>query len=562
MVPLEGNRQGAIIPAVRSGAIFMRFHLLLILLIAIAWPTAGRADYDSGLAAFNEGDYQAAFREWEPLAKSGDVDAQFALGYLYEYGEGVTQSYRQAVYWYGKAADAGDVDAAVAMGYLYESGLGVKQNFGHAVQYYEMASDAGDPYAMFNLARLTADGRGTERDVAYAYQLYGVVAGSPDVDEDTKQSAIEERGQLRSSLTAAQIQEADAAAASWLNGGNNEPTTSGSSGNEKASYADRNNPGYSQDPDYSTEPAYAQGEDIRWVQQALALLGYDAGPPDGALGPRTQDAIRSFQRDIGLPEDGQVSADLIAALDSIIEQVAALPPEDTGKQEPDEQLERATETEEPPVAEPDATGSGILLNTRGQVLTNNHVIEDCRRLTVQLPGAPIVDAAAVAADAENDLAVVRITGDVDAEGYAAFRDGRSIRLADDVIAIGYPLTGLLSSQVKVTTGSVSALAGLYDDTRHMQISVPVQPGNSGGPLIDLAGNVVGVITSKLDAVAVAEATGDIPQNINFAIKSLVARSFLDSNDVEYALAPSDTLLPPADAAELARRFTVLIACYE
>jgi S1-C subfamily serine protease len=558
MVPLEGCRQAAIIPAVRSGALFMRFRLLLILLIAIAWPTAGRADYDSGLVAFNEGDYQAAFREWEPLAQDGDVDAQFALGYLYEYGEGVTQSYRQAAYWYGKAADAGDVDAAVAMGYLYESGLGVKQNFRRAVEYYGMASDQGDAYAMYYLARMVAEGRGTERDLVHAYTLFGVVAGSPDIDEETKTLAIEERTRLRSSLSAAQIQQADAVAAGLLGsggGGGNVPSgetgraVAGSGSGENAT--PQPNGGYMSDG----SPAYVQGDDVRWVQEVLGLLGYDAGPADGTLGPKTEAAIRSFQRDIGLPADGQVSGELIAALEDIIDQVATLPPE--------ESLDRVETTEEPPpAAEPDATGSGILLNARGQVLTNNHVIEDCRRLTVQLPGAPIVDAAAIAADAENDLAVVRITGAVDAEGYAAFRDGRSIRLADDVIAIGYPLTGLLSSQVKVTTGSVSALAGLYDDTRHMQISVPVQPGNSGGPLVDLAGNVVGVITSKLDAVAVAEATGDIPQNINFAIKSLVARSFLDANDVEYALAPSDTLLPPADAAELARRFTVLIACYE
>lgn len=558
MVPLERSRQNAIIPAVRSGALSMRFQLVLMLLIAVAWPTAGRADYDAGYAAFQEGDYQAAFREWEPLAQNGEVDAMFALGYLYEYGEGVTQSYRQAAYWYGKAADAGDVDAAVAMGYLYESGLGVKQNFRRAVEYYDMASDQGDPYAMYYLARMVAEGRGTDRDLVYAYTLFGVVAGSPEIDEETKTLAIEERTRLRSSLSAAQIQQADAAASSLLGGGGgNGNAPSGETGRAVAGSATGENAMPQPNGGYMSDgtPAYVQGDDVRWVQEVLALLGYDAGPADGTLGPKTEAAIREFQRDIGLPADGQVSGDLIAALEDIVDQVATVPPEGN--------LERAETTEEPaPTAEPDATGSGILLNTRGQVLTNNHVIEDCRRLTVQLPGAPTAEAAAVAADAENDLAVVRITGAVDAEGYAAFRDGRSIRLADDVIAVGYPLTGLLSSQVKVTTGSVSALAGLYDDTRHMQISVPVQPGNSGGPLIDLAGNVVGVITSKLDAVAVAEATGDIPQNINFAIKSLVARSFLDANDVEYALAPSDTLLPPADAAELARRFTVLIACYQ
>ncbi len=100
-----------------------------------------------------------------------------------------------------------------------------------------------------------------------------------------------------------------------------------------------------------------------------------------------------------------------------------------------------------------------------------------------------------------------------------------------MVAVGFPLPGLLASEANVTTGTVSALAGIGNDTRFLQMTAPVQPGNSGGPLLDLEGRVVGVVVSKLDALKVASATGDIPQNVNFAIKAGVVRSFLDASGV-------------------------------
>ena len=77
---------------------------------------------------------------------------------------------------------------------------------------------------------------------------------------------------------------------------------------------------------------------------------------------------------------------------------------------------------------------------------------------------------------------------------------------------------MLGSQLKVSTGIVSATVGLLDDISQLQISAPIQPGNSGGPLLDEYGNVAGVVVAKLRALAVAKATGDIPQNVNFAVK--------------------------------------------
>jgi uncharacterized protein (DUF2147 family) len=107
---------------------------------------------------------------------------------------------------------------------------------------------------------------------------------------------------------------------------------------------------------------------------------------------------------------------------------------------------------------------------------------------------------------------------------------------------------------------VSALAGLGDDSRYLQISAPVQPGNSGGPLLDASGHLVGIVTAKLNAVRIAKFTGDIPQNVNFAVKAEVAKTFLDSKGIAYRKGASDPQLSPADVGDIGRQFTVYVRC--
>jgi S1-C subfamily serine protease len=148
------------------------------------------------------------------------------------------------------------------------------------------------------------------------------------------------------------------------------------------------------------------------------------------------------------------------------------------------------------------------------------------------------------------------------DAVATFREGHGVRPGDNVVAVGFPLQGLLTSSASVATGTVSALAGIRDDIRYLQISAPVQPGNSGGPLLDMSGNVIGVVVAKLDALKVAEATGDIPQNVNFAIKDTVARTFLDAKGVAYETAPSDQALTGAEVGARATAFTVLVECWK
>jgi S1-C subfamily serine protease len=149
---------------------------------------------------------------------------------------------------------------------------------------------------------------------------------------------------------------------------------------------------------------------------------------------------------------------------------------------------------------------------------------------------------------------------------AVLRADNGLRAGDSVVAVGFPFPGLLASEANVTTGTVSALAGIGNDARFLQMTVPVQPGNSGGPLLDLEGRVVGVVVGKLNALKIASVTGDIPQNVNFAIKAGVVRSFLDASGV--VIAHRDPLAEPAYPITLtpaavgadAKAFTVMVEC--
>jgi len=203
-------------------------------------------------------------------------------------------------------------------------------------------------------------------------------------------------------------------------------------------------------------------------------------------------------------------------------------------------------------------GTGFYITQQGHVLTNNHVIDGCTDITVTRLGAPSEKARLVARDSTNDLAI--LSTDYAPPSVPALT--MRTRVGEMVYAYGYPLNGLLATTGNFTIGNVTATAGLGDDTRTLQISAPVQPGNSGGPLLDQYGNVIGVIQAKLDALKLASVTSDLPQNVNFAIKSTVALNFLEANGVSASLdAQTSDRLDGEAIAERSKSFAVRINCH-
>jgi len=161
-------------------------------------------------------------------------------------------------------------------------------------------------------------------------------------------------------------------------------------------------------------------------------------------------------------------------------------------------------------------GSGWAL-TKRHVVTNFHVIDGMQNLRLVTSDQREIAVNVVLVDKKNDLAVLSIVD----EGVEIAPLPLALtkpRMGSQVFTIGYPHPDLMGTSPKLTSGFISATNGLADDPRTFQVSVPVQAGNSGGPLLNMRGEVVGVITSKLSAQKMFEWTGDIPQNVNYAIK--------------------------------------------
>jgi S1-C subfamily serine protease len=207
----------------------------------------------------------------------------------------------------------------------------------------------------------------------------------------------------------------------------------------------------------------------------------------------------------------------------------------------------------PPPPTPSKASSGTAFRiASGQFVTSHHVINGCNWLTVdgKLGGRLL------ASDQTRDLALVSISND--SGPIASIRTTR-IQLNESITAAGFPLEGAFSG-IAITNGTISRLSGLRGDTGEVQISAPVQPGNSGGPLLDTAGTVIGVVSSKLNALKMAGVSGDIPQNVNFAINGSSLRSFLDAKNVNYKEAGNEQELTGVQIAVRASAFTVLIEC--
>ena len=191
------------------------------------------------------------------------------------------------------------------------------------------------------------------------------------------------------------------------------------------------------------------------------------------------------------------------------------------------------------------------------LITNHHVISGCRAVSVITPEGRRA-ASVVSAEASIDLALIRVFGMRGA--VANLRTPRSVALGETVSVFGFPLTGTLSSSGNFTGGLVSSLQGLRNAAGEIQITAPVQPGNSGGPVMDASGLVVGVVQSKLDAVRAAALTGDMPQNVNFAVALDVLADFLEMNQVPFRSSPRGANLDTAQVARMAQQFTYRVEC--
>jgi S1-C subfamily serine protease len=203
-----------------------------------------------------------------------------------------------------------------------------------------------------------------------------------------------------------------------------------------------------------------------------------------------------------------------------------------------------------------AIGSGFFVTKDGYFLTNHHVVKNAESIQIKCK-AHVFKAKVIQIDADNDLAILKVEGG-DFQPLSISPDD-SADLGEEVFTIGFPNIQMQGIEPKYTDGKISSLKGMQDDPSEYQISVPVQPGNSGGPLCDTNGQVVGIVVARINDFAALEASGAMPQNVNYAVKSRHALRLLQKVKDLHPPAPQSS--KPANAVKTVEAAIAMVLIY-
>ena len=191
-------------------------------------------------------------------------------------------------------------------------------------------------------------------------------------------------------------------------------------------------------------------------------------------------------------------------------------------------------------------GTGFFITDDGYIVSNWHVVRGAATINVFV-GDDMVRAKVVEKDIPGDLALLKVSR---IGKPLALGNSVTARVGEDVFALGFPQASVQGDEIKFTTGIISSLKGMNDDVAHFQVSVPLQPGNSGGPLLDGEGRVVGVVDSKLADVPAILTGGSVPQNVCYAIKSSRIQNLLESHPEVVENLPKDTAVERMSAPDV------------
>jgi len=205
---------------------------------------------------------------------------------------------------------------------------------------------------------------------------------------------------------------------------------------------------------------------------------------------------------------------------------------------------------------PVASGTGFVVSKDGYIITNAHVINGCNKVKLR-SGADEISTNVISVDNVNDLALLK----------ADFKPSKALsfsrnepEILEEIIVAGYPFGYQISRSIKVTKGIISSLSGIGNNFSQIQIDAAIQPGNSGGPIIDDTGNVVAVAVAKLDSRKIEKDFGIIPENVNFGIKASVVKTLLSSNNVRI-IKPTYWAVSKTALAQNIKKTTFFLSCW-
>ncbi len=493
--------------------------------------------WEDSKAAFMRGDYAEEVKILLLLATAGDARAQYNLGVMYHDGESVLKNDKEAVKWYQLAADQGYAGAQFNLGVSYYNGEGVPKDYKEAAKWFQLAADQGDAVAQFDLGVMYDLGQGLPKDYKEGAKWYRLSADQGDVAGQRNLGVMYDSGHG--------VSKDYKEATKWLRRAADQ-----GDGRAQMFLGDEYRQGRGVPKDYVL--AYM------WLNLAAANLDAYLAP----VASKWRDEVAALMTPGQIAEAQRLSSQWQPKRPALASQDSANAPtgKSAGGQGAGAAAANAPEAkDQPPSAREvpaDALlGSGFFVAEDGSTLTNAHVVDRCKDIRIAAPAGAGM-ARILARDSTNDLALLATT--LRPASVATWRTG--VRQGEDIAIYGFPLAGLLADSGGITTGTVAALAGPADDSRLLQITAPVQPGNSGGPVLDRSGNVVGVVVSKLDALGIARITNDIPENVGFAIKWSVVGSFLEGRKGIQQGAAATAPLSTPDIATKARAFTVRIEC--
>jgi hypothetical protein len=454
-------------------------------------------------------DYAEAVTWFRKAADQGDAYAQFCLGLCCQYGKGVPQNFADAVRWYRKAAEQGNADAQYNLGVMYGTSQGVPQDYAKALKWFRKAAEQGNALAQGSLGQMYDNGQGVPRDRAEAVKWYRKAAEQGNADAQYNLALIYAHGQG--------VPQDYAEAVKWYR-------KAAEQGDAEAQF----NLGVMYENGRGVLQDYAEA--VKWYRKAA----------EQGVAPAQNNLGQMYENGRGVPQDyveaykwSNLAASQGNAKGSTNRNNLAL------KMTPDQIAEGQRRSsaftprkgspspgEEPAISSvtPRFSGSGFFISQDGYLVTNFHLVEAASRIVIQTKLGTF-PAQVVKTDAANDIALLKVSGSFQPLPVAT---SRAARLGDAIFTIGFPNIDVQGVEPKLTKGDISSLSGIQDDPRYFQVSLPVQPGNSGGPLINMSGNVIGLMTAKLDDLAMLKLTGSMPQNVSYALKGSFMNAFLET----------------------------------
>lgn len=490
----------------------------------------GKAEYNLGEKYYyGKGvpkDYTKAAEWYRKAAEQGNAPAQNNLGDMYFYGKNIPQDYAKAVHWYTQAAKRGYIPAQNYLGLMYYYGKGVPQDYKKAIYWYTQAAEWGCAPAQFMLGSMYCNGQGVTQDYTKAAEWFRKAAEQGLVDAQSRLGLMY--------YISIGIPQDYTEAAKWYR----KAAEQGDADArfllgkllEKTDY-----PGWeclnTTDTEYLfiNKKIRRQGNLVWYWLMRVPFQESDSGK---------KCTKECWVADCDSTRRGLVSYIKYDSNGKIIHShtfkksemdMSPVVPGSIGESRLEYACSHAKAGDH---QKREAAKKGACFGTgwpvaAGFVVTNNHVVEGRNHITLIRQDGVKIPASVAAHDAFNDLALLEVedTGLLPA---ALPLSSRPAVLGEKILTVGYPHPDLLGVKPKLTEGVVNSTSGLGDDPRALQISVPIQAGNSGGPLVNMEGKVVGIVTSKVDAVKMFKWTSDLPQNINYGIKISYLRGLLSS----------------------------------